>query len=199
MATVTRGAQTTQTKQAVGPAKLVAITEKIKAEQGVEQPIVYISTEGKDGAWIVNPEPLHDANNGRFIRMEPGVYLRFTNGTSDPFYLTNPVDRNAVKLIDKLIDENWPQVHVLGLKRLDPGQPAPPLQRWDRMDLESIKIALESNFGDDSAANVRVCEAGVRYELAKDKKGVRKDVIALCEALAATEVATASDVDPLNV
>lgn len=198
MANVTRGARTTETAKAKAekPA-LTVLQEKVKKELDVEQPVVFISTLGKDGAWIKPPNPLHDASNGHYIGMEPGVYLRFTNGISDPFYLSKPEHARAVKVIRDTIEQGWQVVEDLGLEEVKAGDPLPPLKKWDTADLETIKVALEANFGDDFAENERKLEQGVRYELSK--KQPRKDVLQLLEGLRLSAAAEAGDADALDV
>lgn len=199
MATVTRGARTTQTKSATAPARPVnVLQEKIAAEKDVEQPVVFVSTLGKDGAFVSSPEPKHDQSTGRFIGMDNGVYVRFTNGISDPYYMSNPIHRKQVEVIRSKIEENWPVVHDLGLQELKPGSPPPPLKRWDAIDLESIKIALTANFVEELDKNLALIEAGARYELSKDKP--RKDVVQMLEGLRLQVSAEGgSDADALDV
>lgn len=199
MATVSRGAQTTQTRKPVSAAANAGVTlsDKIKQEKDVEQPVVYISTEGKNGAWLVSPEPIF-GDGGRIVRYDAGLRIDFTEGISNPYYTSNPMHRQFVERVDKLIEEGWPIVGDLGLERVKQGDPLPPLRKWDKLGLDAIKTALTANFTENLEDNVRVLEAGVRYELSK--KNPRKDVIKVLEAMVNLEAAeAAADVDALDV
>lgn len=199
MATVTQGASTTSTRNAASRHKVagVTLTEKVEKENAFEKPVVYVSTEGKNSAWVIPPVPIY-GEGGRTIGLDEGVRMEFFNGISTPYYLSNPVHRKHVERIDKLIEENWPIVHVLGLERKENGQPLPPLRKWDKLGLDAIKVALTANFTDNYEDNVAILEAGVRYELSK--KQPRKDVVKVLEAMVTLEAAEAAeDEDALDV
>jgi hypothetical protein len=199
VATVSRGSQTTQSRKPVSQAKVtgVTLTDKVEAEKNVEHPVVYISTEGKNGAWLRSPDPIY-GDGGRVVKYDNGLRIEFTEGISNPYYASNPIHKKTIAEIDRIIDENWPIVHDLGLKRLEQGAPVPPLRKWDKLSLDAIKVALTANFSDNYDDNVRILEAGVRYELSKDKP--RRDVVKVLEAMVGVEAAEASaQIDALDV
>lgn len=186
MANVKKGGVTSSNRAAKSKTKIL---REVQSELEGEKPVAFISRTGADRAWLIPSQPIHGAN-GQYLGMDEGLHVDFGGvGITRGYYLSNPVDADQVDRIRAFIQTNHPLIHELGLEERTPEQPLPPLKKWDTLNLNAIKVALLADFGDDHEGNVAVLKQGVRYELQRPEHigGPRKDLIAMLEALAATE------------
>lgn len=193
MGNVTKGAVSSSSKAKKAAPKLAKLIAD--ETENASKAVSFVSRKGVDGAFVIPPGPKYNTQTGVQIGYDTGVHLDFQGvGVTKPYYPeTNSVHRDLVQRVKDLIADHHPIVEDIGLEILQPKAPRPPFAKWDRADVNAIKITLATQFDeDDHDENVRVVKEAARYELANQN---RPEVIAMLDGLMAVEAAESDEFD----
>lgn len=202
MANVTKGAKVASSGAATGaPTSKGGPVAKADAEAAArlrealdnDQPadhgaVAYVGNT--DHLWAENAKPILDKDRN-VVGRDNGLFIDFRGfGVTDKYFPERSAkDKAYVERLDAWIKTggNFDEVSQFNIRKLEPGQPEPPLAGWELISASALAEVVAAKLGDDHDANVEYVKECARYE--REVGGDRVDVLAMLDSLLVQEAA----------
>lgn len=196
---VSRGGQTASQKTTKGTGPQLAIDgregsadhiRKVLDEDGKElDGVVFAGNVGHLS--LRPPRPIYNQNHEQ-VGLDKGVFMDFQGvGVTRVYNPDIATDAQEIKDIRELIEQHprHPDVDQFDIRELQPDDPTPPFEKWDKYGADAIKGWLEPSLGANHDDNVRLVKRCAEYEVSAKN---RADVLAMLDVLLVSE-ASVSD------